>query len=210
MESVYPQEKIDYDGSTYHDKCFKCTQCRSTLSLTAVAMIKGTLYCKTCFKKIFLKAGKYSDFDGGNLSKDELAKLAEDSQSPSAGHQSTPSTDLSNLSLTDRRRSSLGTSLNPCVVPECKTPRVTGKIVCENHANLQNDEHVKLLQPLIDAIEVKNSEKVKEWLKSNPIELLFSFTSRGVTPIEFAFTGVRNSRAQGQILLDAIREKLQS
>jgi len=159
------------------------------------------------FQKNFLKAGKYSDFDGGNLSKDELAKLAEDAQS---GHQSSPSSDLSNLSLTDRRRSSLGTSLNPCVVPECKQPRVTGKIVCENHASLQNEEHVKQLQPLIDAIEVKNSENVKEWLKSNPIELLFSFTSRGVTPIEFAFTGVRNSRAQGQILLDALRENIKS
>lgn len=61
--SVYPMERVDYDAGTYHQLCFKCLNCKSTLQMTSVAMIKGDLYCKNCFKRIFYEKGRYSSFD---------------------------------------------------------------------------------------------------------------------------------------------------
>src|SRR5689334_15689834 len=62
-KSVYPQEMIEYDKQTFHNTCFKCLECKATLSLSAVAMIKGDLFCKNCFKRIFMREGKYTSFE---------------------------------------------------------------------------------------------------------------------------------------------------
>src|ERR1700710_946162 len=65
-------ELIQYDNQDFHNECFKCLQCKGTLSLAAVAMINGDLYCKTCFKKIFLKEGKYTSFQKTPGARDSL------------------------------------------------------------------------------------------------------------------------------------------
>lgn len=65
-KSVYANEKIEYDGMTWHESCFKCTSCKCRIQLTSVAMIKGVLYCKPCFKKKFQERGKYDDFGDEN------------------------------------------------------------------------------------------------------------------------------------------------
>jgi len=61
---VYQMELLQYDKGTYHKNCFKCLQCKSTITnLKSVAMISGDLYCKVCFMKVFKEKGKYSSFN---------------------------------------------------------------------------------------------------------------------------------------------------
>jgi hypothetical protein len=62
-------EKIEYDGQIFHQECFKCLKCKTRVILVNVAMIKGDLYCKNCFKKTFAERGKYDDFGDKNKSK---------------------------------------------------------------------------------------------------------------------------------------------
>ena len=66
-KTVYDMEKQVYDNEPYHKTCFKCLSCSSTLGITAVAKIKGDLYCKVCFKKIFKEKGTYASFGAKTL-----------------------------------------------------------------------------------------------------------------------------------------------
>eukprot|EP00343_Euplotes_focardii_P009527 CAMPEP_0205826458 /NCGR_PEP_ID=MMETSP0206-20130828/28688_1 /ASSEMBLY_ACC=CAM_ASM_000279 /TAXON_ID=36767 /ORGANISM="Euplotes focardii, Strain TN1" /LENGTH=474 /DNA_ID=CAMNT_0053126395 /DNA_START=26 /DNA_END=1450 /DNA_ORIENTATION=+ len=61
-KSAYPQESEQYDKLVYHKACFKCKECKRHLTLSSIAQIKGTLYCKNCFARIFKARGKYDDF----------------------------------------------------------------------------------------------------------------------------------------------------
>jgi hypothetical protein len=81
-KTAYPQESITYDQNVYHTQsCFKCEICRSSLSLTAVAKLNNVLYCKPCFKKTFLKEGRYSSFSGGSASSASAAPKVDSSAS---------------------------------------------------------------------------------------------------------------------------------
>jgi cysteine/glycine-rich protein len=60
-------EKITYDGIDYHKTCFKCLKCSKTMTISAVAKIKGDLYCKNCFKAIFKEKGNYASFGAKTL-----------------------------------------------------------------------------------------------------------------------------------------------
>lgn len=66
-KTVYPMERQLYDDMSYHKTCFKCLSCASTLSISAVAKIKGDLYCRVCFKKIFKEKGTYASFGAKTL-----------------------------------------------------------------------------------------------------------------------------------------------
>lgn len=220
-ESVYPNEKIDYDGVSYHTSCFKCQNCKSVLTLTAVAMISGDLYCKTCFKKIFLKEGRYSSFgdktlphaqqhgsgsgSGSGSTADKSANNNTGLSAVSEIESATAAVDLNNHTSPTGRRGSVQA---PCVVPECKNNRLDSKNFCSEHSELVSDSDAAKLQPLLDAIEKRESNKVTEFINENGVECLLKYTARGVTPIELAFTGVRNSRQCGQLMLDAIRNEL--
>jgi len=61
QKACYPQEAITYDKQLYHKSCFKCLNCKNEVSISAVAMIQGKLYCKTCFQRLFKTRGKYDD-----------------------------------------------------------------------------------------------------------------------------------------------------
>jgi LIM domain len=66
-KSAYPVESITYDKRTWHKSCFRCTSCDTTVSISAVAMIEGVLYCKPCFHRIFASTGgKYSSLTDGS------------------------------------------------------------------------------------------------------------------------------------------------
>jgi hypothetical protein len=67
-KSVFPMEKIEYDNQIFHEACFKCQKCKSRVILANVAMIKGDLYCKPCFKKTFAEKGSYATFGEKNVS----------------------------------------------------------------------------------------------------------------------------------------------
>jgi len=59
---AYPQESLEYDKQLFHKTCFKCLNCKNSVSLTAVAMINGELYCKNCFVRMFHERGSYKVF----------------------------------------------------------------------------------------------------------------------------------------------------
>jgi len=68
-KTVYAMEAITYDKATYHKTCFKCLNCKKTLQPSSVAMIKGDLYCKNCFVRLFKEKGNYLVFGDKTLPK---------------------------------------------------------------------------------------------------------------------------------------------
>jgi hypothetical protein len=78
-KAAYDMEAMTYDKMRFHKTCFKCLSCKHTISLSAVAMIKGDLYCKNCYLRIFHEKGKYSSFGEKTLPK------AEQGGAPAAG-----------------------------------------------------------------------------------------------------------------------------
>ena len=68
-KTVYPADShVSTDGLVFHTQCFKCTHCKSQLTLTTLAQIKGTPYCKTHFIELFKLRGKYDDIAPMNSS----------------------------------------------------------------------------------------------------------------------------------------------
>jgi cysteine/glycine-rich protein len=65
-KTAYPNESLEYDKQLFHKTCFKCLNCKSSVSLGAVAMIKGDLYCKNCFVRMFQERGSYQVFKNPN------------------------------------------------------------------------------------------------------------------------------------------------
>jgi len=60
--AAYPEESLKYDGILYHKACFKCLNCKSSLSISSVAQFQGDLYCKNCFVRMFKTRGTYNIF----------------------------------------------------------------------------------------------------------------------------------------------------
>ena len=59
---VYAAEsKVAADGKSWHVACFKCTQCKSQLTLSTWAQLNGENTCKPCYKKLFSLRGSYND-----------------------------------------------------------------------------------------------------------------------------------------------------
>ena len=102
----------------------------------------------------------------------------------------------------------------PCVVTDCKAPRVPRKSYCIEHVNSHataNDADQGALQDLVDAIANKNADRVKEILsKEQSTEILFKTSSKNMTPIEQAFTGIGNARACGEVMLNWLNSKIQA
>jgi len=61
-KTVYDQERQSYDNRHWHQACFKCLSCKRRIDVKSVAMIKGDLYCKPCFLKVFKEKGSYASF----------------------------------------------------------------------------------------------------------------------------------------------------
>jgi len=86
-KSVYANESLVFEKKTYHKICFKCVECKKTITnLSGVACIKGVVYDKNCFMKIFKTRGKYNDFGEDNLPKHDKERLsnAEPASRPAA------------------------------------------------------------------------------------------------------------------------------
>jgi len=78
QKSAYPEESVTYDKQVFHNACFRCLSCRSSVSIRNVAMIKGDLYCKNCFVRTFKTKGSYASFGQATLPKCDKEKLAAD------------------------------------------------------------------------------------------------------------------------------------
>jgi len=189
-------------------------------------MINKDLYCKNCFKRIFTKEGKYSSFGEKTLPKAEAERLrastVDASSTPApAGRTASASVSVAPSSTATSsdaaRRSSV---VLPCVVADCKAPRVARKSYCIQHLNQANEatpatasaaaaaksEH---FDDLLEAITKKNVDRVKDILRREPTTaILFQTTPRKQTPIELAFTGIANSRACGEAMLTWLQERV--
>lgn len=61
LKPAYAMEKVEADGNRYHSWCFRCCECDKKVSVGKYAALKGKLYCKPCFKKLFKLNGNYSN-----------------------------------------------------------------------------------------------------------------------------------------------------
>jgi len=117
-KTVYDQEKQVYDKTVWHQACFKCLNCKSRISVKAVAMIQGDLYCKNCFLKTFKEKGSYASFGPKTLPKWEGGSNANSGLGGSEPTSpSTPSTpDVAPASVVES-------------IPESSEPEVVAAVV---------------------------------------------------------------------------------
>eukprot|EP00045_Choanoeca_perplexa_P014084 m.163695 g.163695 ORF g.163695 m.163695 type:complete len:536 (-) comp16559_c0_seq1:1913-3520(-) len=59
-KAVYHMEKIEADEKIYHKTCFKCAECKKSLSAGSYAAMNGVVYCKPHFKQLFKTKGNYN------------------------------------------------------------------------------------------------------------------------------------------------------
>jgi len=205
-ESVYPQEKIEYDGQIFHTLCFKCTECRSTLSLSAVAMINGTQYCKNCFIRIFKKDGRYTSFEtGGDKAGGDKPSGASSTSSP-AGHRGR------SMSAVVSSSGSSSVATTDCSWPDCKNPKDGRLNYCSEHAATAVDPDTRDLAPLFDAIDANNLQRVKDIIAEKGVTILLkSGKDHGTvkSPLEAAFAGLKNSRECGLVMVEALQAQFE-
>jgi hypothetical protein len=60
-KTVYPGDRLSVEKVIYHKTCFRCAECKSTLSLGSYASIDSKFYCKPHFKQLFKLKGNYSE-----------------------------------------------------------------------------------------------------------------------------------------------------
>lgn len=180
---------------------------------------------QNCFKRIFQREGKYTSFA------DKAGERARSSTTIDAPAGTAPApAPVSNsassnavappaASPTERR----GSVVLPCVVADCKQPRVSRKSYCLEHLNNNSSTPSGVsrgsgaaaeampsnVSDLFDAIASKNVDRVKDLLSGEQSAgLLFRTNARGMTPIEAAFTGIANSRACGEAMLAWLQNKV--
>jgi DNA-directed RNA polymerase subunit RPC12/RpoP len=191
-------------------ECFKCLECKKVVGLTAVAMIKGDLYCKNCFMRIFTKEGKYSSFGEKTLPKGaEATGNGASGDRARASTTDVPSSTSAGASAGERR----GSVVLPCVVADCKNPRVVRKSYCLEHLNSQSESAngSSASSDLFDAIASKNVDKVRDILsRESTTAVAFRPNAKGVTPLEAAFTGIQNSRACGEAITQWLQKKVEA
>ncbi|KAI7739997.1 hypothetical protein M8C21_028028 [Ambrosia artemisiifolia] len=56
-KTVYFLEMITADGITYHQTCFRCSQCNGKLTMSTYSSLEGVLFCKTHFEQKFKERG---------------------------------------------------------------------------------------------------------------------------------------------------------
>lgn len=73
-KTVYLVEKLTADNKVFHKSCFKCLECKKTLSAGTYASLQGKIYCKVHFKQLFKLKGNYDEGFGTTQHKDKWNK----------------------------------------------------------------------------------------------------------------------------------------
>jgi len=215
-ESVYPQEAIQYDQTTYHTHCFKCLECKSALSLSRVAQIEGDLYCKNCFMRIFTREGRYSSFAAHRNSMitppPGHPSLAASRSLPTAPKPLQPSPNSANASVSPSPSPSpmspppANGSVSPS--PSASYPSRSMSVIVRPTPVLSPQD--KLQQTLFQQIDTKNVDGVRSFIAEHGVDCLFrSGGARNQTPIEHAFSGFVSNKAAGHAMLDALKTELE-
>ncbi|KAL3649544.1 LIM domain-containing protein PLIM2b [Castilleja foliolosa] len=58
-KTVYPLEKVQMEGESFHRSCFKCAHGGCPLTHSSYAALDGILYCKVHFQQLFMEKGNY-------------------------------------------------------------------------------------------------------------------------------------------------------
>jgi len=206
-QSVYPMEQVEYDKKLYHQTCFKCLECKSTLNLSRIAQINNDLYCKTCFMRIFTKDGKYTGF-AGQAAETRRATVSGVAPGPTAAPLSnlpsssyTPiQTRTAPLSPTSSMRSRTATFSVESTSTQSTTP---------NTKQVDTPEQRELIG-IFESISARNIEKTKELVLNSSlgIDILFKQNAKGITAVEYAFSGFNNAKNVGNMLLNLISSQL--
>ncbi|XP_025201761.1 uncharacterized protein LOC112599172 isoform X5 [Melanaphis sacchari] len=68
-KKVYPLEKVEIEGRSFHRSCFRCTQCQCVLRMDTFTWNKNRLYCLPHFKRLFISKGNYDEGFGDDQHK---------------------------------------------------------------------------------------------------------------------------------------------
>jgi hypothetical protein len=212
--TVYPQERVDYDQSTWHTTCFKCLECRSTLTMAAVAMINGQAYCKTCFKKIFLKEGRYSSFENRN----STSSPSPTASSPTAASSPTPTTATttnadseSNNTTASVDAGSVTKENNEETKSSTSSPTASSRSSVSETVNTVASKEKTFDTPamaLKDAIMNKNRDEIRNLIKTNGINLIFEKNEKGLTFLESTL-GHYEQKHMGIVMLEILQSQIQ-
>ncbi|KAK5638384.1 hypothetical protein RI129_012679 [Pyrocoelia pectoralis] len=80
-DKVYPLEMITVHGLTFHRNCFRCTECKMILRMNSYSYNRGSLYCITHFKRLFITKGNYDSGFGLEQHKDKWSLRTEHARS---------------------------------------------------------------------------------------------------------------------------------
>ncbi|XP_058733527.1 LIM domain-containing protein WLIM1-like [Vicia villosa] len=62
-KTVYPIEKVNVDGKSYHKGCFRCTHGGCLMSLSNYVAHENLFYCRHHHTQLFKEKGNFSQFD---------------------------------------------------------------------------------------------------------------------------------------------------
>lgn len=204
-KTVYPQEKICYDQGVWHTGCFKCLSCKSTLSLTAVAMIDGQLYCKTCFKKTFLREGRYSTFNTQKFAEAKAGGGSGGGSGSASGQSTPPSETVTNTSVTVSEATQTSPS-NANASTDSSTDAITDSVADFTITNISSASRSPLEQ-LVFAIESKDSVIVQSLVNKHGLSLLFQPYKSCASIIEWS-VGNYLHKAMGVKMIEMMKEML--
>ena len=55
QKRVYAMDpQMGFEGAVFHQSCFKCTHCKSQLTLLTFAQVNGIPYCKAHYMELFM------------------------------------------------------------------------------------------------------------------------------------------------------------
>ncbi|KAG9139547.1 hypothetical protein Leryth_019247 [Lithospermum erythrorhizon] len=76
-KTVYPLEKVNMEGESFHKSCFKCAHGGCPLTHSSYAALDGILYCKHHFQQLFMVKGNYQHVLNSAANKKNAAAAAE-------------------------------------------------------------------------------------------------------------------------------------
>jgi len=82
-KTVYPMEKIDGAGKTWHKGCFKCSRCKCILNLKTFKAFEGKVWCKVHYPPEQTKIQQFGNDKKADSGTYENA--AQDSQTDAGG-----------------------------------------------------------------------------------------------------------------------------
>ncbi|CAL4942612.1 unnamed protein product [Urochloa decumbens] len=75
-KTVHFIDLLTADSVLYHKSCFRCSQCKGTLSMCTYSSMDGVLYCKAHFEQLFKATGSFSkNFPAGAKANNEQSKV---------------------------------------------------------------------------------------------------------------------------------------